>query len=131
MFQKKSILIIFAAILSCSCMSLKNTATAQNLTKTTDSDDTAAGFTVSFISIGGGIDGKAFRELNDLFVTFQKDNICKIEKSVRAWGREGEKDVCFKIVDKKCLSKWKKAVQKKYTGNRRVFIKDEMTCKSE
>ncbi len=131
MFQKKSILIVFAAILSCSCMSLKNTATAENPTKATDSDDTAAGFTVSFISIGGGIDGNAFTELNDLFVTFQKDNICKIEKSVRAWGREGEKDVCFKIIDKKCLSKWKKTVQKKYTDNRRVFIKDEMTCKSE
>jgi hypothetical protein len=54
-------------------------------------------FSVSFFSIGGGIDHKAKKQFTEFIIQFNSNNKPVIEPEVVAWGREGETDYCFKL----------------------------------
>jgi hypothetical protein len=58
-------------------------------------------FTVSFISIGTGIDAKAKQEFLDFVQAFNTKNNVDVQFEKTSWGREGETDYCLKLSELK------------------------------
>ena len=56
-------------------------------------------FTVSFISIGAGIDYKAKAKFDAFVIDFGKRNGGKLKFETVGWGREGETDYCFALTE--------------------------------
>ncbi len=54
-------------------------------------------FSVSFISIGSGTDGKAKKVFEAFIADFNTKNKCKLVYETTPWGREGEVDCCFPL----------------------------------
>jgi len=82
------------------CNSTKK-ATAKNLTPSTSNNinaiDTLYRFSVSFISIGAGTDKKARQDYDQYLTQYEQKNKIKLSYKITPWGREGEKDYCFKL----------------------------------
>jgi hypothetical protein len=58
-------------------------------------------FTVSFISIGTGIDAKAKQAFLDFVQAFNTKNNVDVQVEKTSWGREGETDYCLKLTELK------------------------------
>ena len=88
---------------------------------------------VSFISIGEGTDGKAMEQLNQIIDQHQKDFGMPVAKEEIRWGREGEIDVCFKLLgqDKKAKDTFVRNLQEAYKGNQLIFIEENTTAKHQ
>ncbi len=56
-------------------------------------------FTISFISIGAGIDYKAKAKFDAFVLDFGKRNSGKLKHETVGWGREGETDYCFALTE--------------------------------
>ncbi|MES2588004.1 MAG: hypothetical protein V4622_03420 [Bacteroidota bacterium] len=63
--------------------------------------DTNYRFSVSFISIGSGTDGKAKKVFEAFIADYNTKNKCKLVYETTPWGREGEVDYCFKLKELK------------------------------
>lgn len=87
--------------------------------------------TVSFISIGGGIDHKTKEKLDKYIVDFGKKNGAKLQYEQVGWGREGEIDYCFPLTEVKepLKSTFVKEVKAMVGENELVKIKENTTCR--
>lgn len=56
-------------------------------------------FIVSFISIGSGIDLKSKQMLNEFITNYEQSNNVKITFNSTNWGKEGEVDYCFLLLE--------------------------------
>lgn len=72
-------------------------STSSNPSGSAIAQDSLYRFSVSFISIGSGIDHKAKNRFVEFISQFNSNNKAVIEPEVVAWGREGETDYCFKL----------------------------------
>jgi hypothetical protein len=77
--------------------SLEPTSQTPQVVKSIALMDTMCRFTVSFISIGAGIDHQAKGELDQYILKVNKKYTVKIISEIAKWGREGEVDYCFKL----------------------------------
>lgn len=59
--------------------------------------DATSRFSVSFISIGAGTDGKAKDQFEQFMTAFEQKNNVKLKYEKINWGREGEVDYCFDL----------------------------------
>lgn len=84
---------------------------------------------VSFISLASGIDIEAAQRFENELVAFNKKSDCGILYEQKNWGREGERDYCVLSSDEKCMTDFTKMVKSKFSGNRRILIKEHSTCK--
>jgi len=135
----KSIAIITIAIAALlSCKNSKSTTTADTKPKTEMNDnprvdlpDSMYRVIVSFISIGAGTDGKAMEQLNQIIDQHQKDFGMPVAKEEIRWGREGEVDVCFKLLgqDKKAKDTFVRNLQEAFKGNELVFVEENSVAK--
>jgi hypothetical protein len=106
--MRVTICLIFAVVFFSCCKSKQNgvstpPAKPAPATPLPTSDETAASsqsytdLVISFYSIGGGINGKALKTIENFIVEYSK----KINKSIPynkiSWGREGEVDFCISL----------------------------------
>jgi hypothetical protein len=89
--------------------------------------------TVSFISIGSGIDSKAKEKYDNFVLDFGKKNKVKLPHETVTWGREGEVDYCFKLaeLDQNKQAEFVKESMALLTGNKRVQFKEKTTCRAK
>lgn len=137
----KSIAIITIAIAELlSCKNSKSTTAVTTDTKPKtemndnpriDLPDSVYRVIVSFISIGEGTDGKAMEQLNQIIDQHQKDFGMPVAKEEIRWGREGEVDVCFKLLgqDKKAKDTFVRNLQDAFKGNQLVFVEENSVAK--
>lgn len=137
----KSIAIItiaIAALLSCKNSKSTTAVTTDTKPKTEMNDnpridlpDSVYRVIVSFISIGEGTDGKAMEQLNQIIDQHQKDFGMPVAKEEIRWGREGEVDVCFKLLgqDKKAKDTFVRNLQDAFKGNQLVFVEENSVAK--
>ena len=94
-------LIYFSAVISILACNSTKKATAKNLTSSTSNNinaiDTLYRLSVSFISIGAGTDKKARQDYDQYLTQYEQKNKIKLSYKITPWGREGEKDYCFKL----------------------------------
>jgi|SRR3972149_3488771 len=55
--------------------------------------------TVSFYSKGGGVDDKIMEKYNKFIKDFEKKKGITLKYEVTPWGKEGETDYCFKLLE--------------------------------
>ncbi|HEX2900566.1 MAG TPA: hypothetical protein VHS96_12670 [Bacteroidia bacterium] len=86
---------------------------------------------VSFISIGGGIDFKAKQKYDTFVIDFGKRNKTKLAHETVGWGREGEVDYCFSLTELKELQRAAFVEETKalFNGNELVQIKENAPCR--
>ena len=65
--------------------------------ETSATKDSSYRFTVSFISIGSGIDKKAKNQYEQYLKDFELKNNVSISYEKKYWGREGEVNFCFML----------------------------------
>jgi hypothetical protein len=78
--------------------------------------------TVSFISIGSGIDKVAFKTFKKSIETHDSLNACKLTYQVKNWGREGERDFYFPTQSTKKYNEFVKETEKTFGSSNRVRI---------
>jgi hypothetical protein len=95
--------------------------------------DTNYRFSVSFISIGAGIDRKAKQEYDQFIVDFDQKNNVKLNYEVTSWGREGEVDYCFKLTELNKVQKDQFVAKSKETIKSSTLIRfrENMPCKEK
>lgn len=84
------------------CNSTKNVTdkkTTTSKTQNTITTDTNYRFSVSFISIGAGIDKKAKQKYDQYITEYEQKNKVQLNYETTNWGREGEVDYCFKLTE--------------------------------
>lgn len=87
--------------------------------------------TVSFFSIGSGVDGKAKQAFETALADFEKDNNIKIAFETSKWGREGEVDFCFKLdeLSSKQQTKLIKSLEASVKDSKLVRFSENSICK--
>jgi hypothetical protein len=103
--------------------SLKNANKIEKLKSANDA------LVVSFISLASGIDAPAATRLEAELDVFNKKSECGIVFEKKNWGREGELDYCILSSDPKCMADVTEMVKLKFSGNRRILIKEHAPCK--
>jgi len=97
----KYILLITITAFSMSCKNTKKVSANTVESSTTEiSKQTKVkegGLTVSFISLGAGVDLKIKTKVDDAISAFEKSNSIKIVYEREAWGREGEFNYNFDL----------------------------------
>lgn len=78
-------------------VTITDTVKKKEVKKQTPSTDTLQVFTVSFFSIGSGINSKARKEFDLFIAEFETKNKTTLNPKQRKWGREGEVDYCFEL----------------------------------
>lgn len=81
---------------------------------------------VSFISLASGIDAAAEKQFLGLL---EGRKPCGLMSEKTTWGREGERDYCLLSSDTECMKQFTAELRKTFSGNRRVLIKENATCK--
>jgi uncharacterized lipoprotein YajG len=94
-------------------------------------EDSVYALIVTFISRGEGPDSKAEAALDEIILQHAIPNGKPLAKEEFRWGREGEKDVCFKLLkmDEKVKAGFIKKVKEKFAGNKLVIISENSPCK--
>lgn len=96
---------LFAIVTLFACNSNKKVtnktipASTISTTENTITTDPNYRFSVSFISIGAGIDKKAKQQYDQYIKEYEQKNKVKLNYETTNWGREGEIDYCFKITE--------------------------------
>lgn len=83
----------YAACSMCKKAEMNQTVAAE----TSATKDSSYRFTVSFISIGSGIDKKAKNQYEQFLKDFELKNNVTILYEKKYWGREGEVNFCFML----------------------------------
>lgn len=110
---KSLILLPFLLILSCHCPDKLSQSTVSASEQTS-----LCRLNVSFISTGEGTDLEARKAFLDCVSAFEKKQKLKLVYEVVSWGREGEKDYCFR------LSELNQAQQKEFIAECRKVLKN-------
>lgn len=84
---------------------------------------------VSFISKGGGIDGKSLKDFEQLVKDFNTANKSNISYTIKPWGREGEKDYCFEPGQGRNLEKLVSEIKKSLQGKELIRLKENAICR--
>ncbi len=136
--MKNVVIITIAIVTLLSCKNSKSTTVATTHTNPEMNDnprvdlpDSMYRVIVSFISSGEGTDGKAMEKLNQIIEQHQKDFGMPVAKEEIPWGREGEMDICFKLLgqDKKAKDTFVRNLQEAFKGNQLVFIEENSVAK--
>lgn len=92
---------------------------------------TATRLTVSFISIGGGIDSKAKEKFIKFVAGFETRNKVKLVSETVGWGREGEIDFCYDLAPLKPLERaaFVKEAKAQVNGNELVKTTENKPCR--
>lgn len=85
------------------------------------------GFTISFISIGAGIDAKALEMTQNILDGFKQKGAVRA-LTYRAWGLEGEVDVCVQFMDPSFSVDFMQAFHAQVGDNRLVTIQSAVGC---
>lgn len=136
--------LLLAALVLFGCSSSKHT---ENTSGTSTRGDTAASlspamplllpdsiyrFTVSFISIGSGIDHQAREEFMGFIKQFGEQNSVTIRTEKSSWGREGESDYCMKLAELSSDLQEQFITQVKdiLKNSKRVRYRENSTCRA-
>lgn len=98
---------LFYLIVVISLIACNNTkkVTENNTTKSTSNNTNMSEINyrliVSFISIGEGTDQKTKQKFEQFISQYEKINKTKLNYEIVNWGREGEVDYCFKLIELK------------------------------
>lgn len=100
MFKSIFIVISVAFFGTLSCQTAKQSkkqgeTTSPNISIESENDNYR--FIASFISKGAGKDSKLLKSYISFISYYEKRNNLSLSKDVIVWGREGEKDICFKL----------------------------------
>ena len=104
----------------------ENQPTAQQQQEGQDAAAENYRLVVSFYSIGGGTDGAAHQKFKQFLENFKP----QVNFEYTPWGREGEKDYCFKLSElspekqQQFVAEAKKAV----SGSERVHVVENSPC---
>ena len=93
-------LFVALLILMFSCKSTKdqsNNSSDSKETEETKTTDEIMFFTVSFTSIGSGIQTDAVKKLITTINDYSSDTNLDLNYEIIRWGREGERDYCFNM----------------------------------
>lgn len=87
--------------------------------------------TVSFTSMGGGIDYKAKSTFDKFVSTYEATNKVKLAHETVGWGREGEVDYCYKLAELKDPKKsdFVNQCKAQVKGNDQIELKENTTCR--
>jgi hypothetical protein len=87
--------------------------------------------TVSFISIGAGVDQKAKANWDKFVADYELKNKVKLAHETVSWGREGEVDYCYKLAELKDpkLSAFVAECKAQVLGNKLVQLKENANCR--
>jgi len=94
----KAVYLSLSLLLAIACTSTNKTV-EKSTSEASVLPDSIYRFTVSFISIGSGIDGKERQRFNVFVAQFNSDNEVTITPEMVNWGREGETDYCIEMAD--------------------------------
>jgi hypothetical protein len=85
---------------------------------------------ITFSSRGEGINGKTVETLHSLINEFEFKYDVTIEFKIRNWGREGEKDYCFRLnnLNRKMKELFISEVKGLLKGQTLVIINENMIC---
>jgi hypothetical protein len=92
---------------------------------------TATRLTVSFISIGAGIDSKAKEKFIKFVAGFETRNKVKLASEIVGWGREGEVDFCYDLAALKPLQRaaFVQEAKAQVNGNELVKVMENKPCR--
>ena len=87
--------------------------------------------TISFISMGGGIDHKGKATFEKFVATYEINNKVKLAHETVGWGKEGEVDFCYKLVELKEPKRTDFVNQCKVQvkGNELIQLKENAPCR--
>jgi hypothetical protein len=90
-------------------------------------------FSVSFISIGSGIDHKAKKQFVEFISQFNSKNKASIEPEIVSWGREGETDYCFKLsgLNAAQQTKFIQETKEQLNASKNVRYNENCTCRKK
>jgi len=117
------LLVLAVAITSIACKS-KSKQSHSSASKL-DGEKT---LTIDFISKGGGIDHASFKVLEVLLSDIGSID-CKYKKSLKKWGREGERQYCLTFPDTRCFNKTYAKVIALLDGKPLVKVKPDGVCR--
>lgn len=100
-------------------------------TPVVESADQMYRLSVSFISIGAGIDHKSKTAYDAWIKEFESQNKVTLAHETVGWGREGEVDYCFLLKELKPAQQTEfiNTTKKTFEGNTLVHIKENTACR--
>ncbi len=116
------------------CNSAKNVTDKKTINSTnqdTISSDINYRFSVSFISIGSGIDKQSKHKYDQYITEYEQKNKLQLSYETTNWGREGEVDYCFKLteLDKKKQKLFIIETKEILKTSSLVRYKENITCR--
>jgi len=126
-------LIALITLLGCN----SNKQTTENTTPSMDQNTKPADpndrFSVSFISIGAGTDGKSKDQFDQFIPVFEQKNKVKLKYEAIPWGREGEVDYCFDLtgLDTKKQTQFIAETKDLLKGSTLVQYKENEPCQQK
>jgi hypothetical protein len=96
----KNLIFLIAMFALFACKSAKNVTDKKTINSTnqnTISSDINYRFSVSFISIGSGIDKQSKHKYDQYITEYEQKNKLQLSYETTNWGREGEVDYCIQL----------------------------------
>lgn len=126
----KKIIYLLIIVVFVACHSTKNVSDTSKNTTTTEN---IYRFSVSFISIGAGVDLKAIPDYDQYISQYEKKNNLKLSFEKSDWGLEGEVDYCFKLseLDKKKQELFIQESKEILKNSELVRYKENTTCQQK
>ena len=126
-------LIALMALLSCNSNKQSTQDTTPSMGQNTKPGDIKDRFSVSFISIGAGTDGKAKDQFEQFIPAFEQKIKVKLAFEKIPWGREGEVDYCFDLtgLDTKKQTQFIAETKELLKGSTLVQYKENEPCQQK
>ncbi|MEI6879916.1 MAG: hypothetical protein WCK82_01055 [Bacteroidota bacterium] len=130
----KNLIFLIAMFALFACNSAKNVTDKKTINSTnqdTISSDINYRFSVSFISIGSGIDKQSKHKYDQYITEYEQKNKLQLSYETTNWGREGEVDYCFKLteLDKKKQKLFIIETKEILKTSSLVRYKENITCR--
>lgn len=130
----KNVIFLIAMFTLFACNSAKNVTDKKTINSTnqdTISADINYRFSVSFISIGSGIDKQSKHKYDQYITEYEQKNKLQLSYETINWGREGEVDYCFKLteLDKKKQKLFIIETKEILKTSSLVRYKENITCR--
>ncbi|MBK9250048.1 MAG: hypothetical protein IPM69_18565 [Ignavibacteria bacterium] len=122
-------------LLVMACGSVKNTKDNSSEDKSSEKitlADSIYRFTVSFISIGSGIDHKAREQFTEFIKKYSEKHNVILGFDKSTWGREGEVDYCMKLLELTAAQEFNFIAETKeiLKNSSRVRYRENSICRS-
>lgn len=124
-----SILFLFTIIFACG--NTKKNADNSSNTSTNVVVNNSYRLIVSFISKGSGLDPKAKQAFSQYLTDYEAKTKIKVAFDKFAWGKEGETDYCFKLIELSIdqQSAFVSDLKTKLSGSDRVLYEENAECR--